>query len=136
MTTIDIGNGKTAQRHHLTKAVLGEFDQATAALSQAQANVRAWVRPLLAMQTAAGFSGDVSCNAPNQSGRTYTLSEIGGAMLVDERDLGAFSKIGATAVLSGSAPSTGLRSGLVILDASVNELMRFDGSTWAPVALQ
>ena len=139
---IDIGNGQFAQRHHLTKELLHEFDQASGALtqaqvnfSQAQANVRAWTRPLIAMQAAADVSGDILCTAPGQSGRIYTLNEVGAALLVDQRDVAVFSKLGFTDVPSGSAPTTGLRVGLVFLDTSLNAYMSWDGVTWSAVIL-
>lgn len=135
MKTIDIGGGQAVQRHDLLKNMLRDYDDASAAMSQTQASIRSWLKPLFAMQAAANFSGEVNCTAVGQSGRTYTLPEIGGALLVDQRDVPVFSKLGFTDVPSGSAP-TGLRVGLVFLDTSLNEYMRYDGNAWAPVTLE
>jgi hypothetical protein len=135
MTTIDLGNGQTAQRHRLPKSMLRDFDD-TSALGQVQAGIRAWVKSLLAMQAPANFSGDIICTAVTQSGRTYTVPELGGAVLVDQRDVATFVNIGFTTVPSGTAPTTGLRPGLLFLDTSLNEYMRWDGTSWAPVTLE
>jgi hypothetical protein len=88
------------------------------------------------MQAPSDVSGEVGCTSVGQSGRTYTLSEVGGALLVDQRDVTMFSKLGFTDVPSGIAPTTGLRVGLVFLDTSLNEYMRYDGNSWAPVTLE
>jgi hypothetical protein len=135
MTIIDVGNGQTVPRHHVPKAMAVAFDQASGALREAQANIRSWVRQVSPMQAPAGFSGDVICNSVGQTGRVYTLSEQGGALLVDPRDVPVFTGMGFTPVPSGPAPTTGLRPGLVFMDTSLNEYMRFDGSAWAPVTL-
>ena len=136
MKTIDIGNGQSVQRHRLPKSMLRDFDTTAAALSQVQAGIRAWVQSLLAMQAPADFSGDIMCTAVTQSGRTYTVPEVGGALLVDQRDVATFANIGFTAVPSGSAPTTGLRPGFVFLDTSLNEYMRYNGNAWAAVTLE
>jgi hypothetical protein len=134
-TSIDLGNDQTVPRHHVPKAMAMAFDQASGALELARASIRSWVKPLHAMQAPAGVSGDIACNAVGQSGRVYTLSEAGGAMLVDARDGATFSKLGFAAVPSGAAPTTGLRVGLVFMDTSLNEYVRYDGTNWAPVTL-
>ena len=136
MKTIDIGNGQSVQRHRLPKSMLRDFDTTSAALSQVQASIRAWVQSLLAMQAPTNFSGDMMCTAAHQSGRVYTVPEVGGALLVDQRDVATFANIGFTAVPSGSAPTTGLRPGLLFLDTSLNEYMRWDGTSWAAVTLE
>jgi len=134
MTTIDIGGGKSVQRRHLPKTMLREFDTAAAAFSETQAAVRAWVKPLHPMQGAVDSSGTVTCNAPSQSGLAYTLGEVGGALLVDQRDVAAFAKLGFTDVPS-QQPSNS-RVGLVFLDTATGEYLRWNGSAWAPVTLE
>jgi hypothetical protein len=135
-TNIDLGGGQSVPRHHLPKAMAAALDQASATLGQTQADIRAWVRPLLAMQAPANFSGEIGCtSAPGLTGRTYALSEAGGAVMVDSRDVPVFAKLGFVAVPSGIAPTTGLRVGLVFMDPSLNEYQRWGGSAWAPVTL-
>jgi len=135
MSTIDLGNGQTVQRRHLPKNMLHEFDEASAALGQSQANLQSWVKPLCAMQAAAEFSGEIICGAPGQTGLTYTLGEVGGALLVDQRDLAVFSKLGFTAVPS-QQPTANLRAGLVFLDTATGQYLRWNGAAWAPVTLE
>jgi hypothetical protein len=88
-----------------------------------------------AMQAPATLSGEVTCTAPGQSGKSYWLPEPGGALLVDERDVAVFTKLRFAAVPSGAAPTTGLRPGLVFMDQSLSEFVRYDGANWAPVTL-
>jgi hypothetical protein len=135
MRTVDLGNGQTVPRHHLPKTMSSSFDQASAAFEQVRASIRSWVQPLYALQAPVTVSGSVSCNAVGKTGRTYDLTEPGGAVLVDQRDVDVFTKLGFTSVPSGAAPTTGLRVGLVFLDTSLNEYMRYDGANWAPVTL-
>src|SRR6478609_8160402 len=99
MSNIDLGNGNTVARHHVPHAMLQQFDQASAALSAAQASIRSSVQ-MVALQAPAAFSGSLSCTAPGQSGTTYNLGEAGGALLVNERDVATFTKLGFTAVPS------------------------------------
>jgi hypothetical protein len=134
MTSIDIGNGQTVQRHHLPGNLLRELDEASATFSKVQASVRAWIKTLLAMQAPANFSGVIDCRAVGQSGRTYGLSEVGGALLVDQRDTSTFSKIGFT-YPPGTQP-TSPRVGLVFLDTATGEYLRWNGSAWAPITLE
>jgi hypothetical protein len=132
--TIDLGDGHTALRHHIPREKMHELDQATAALKQAQSNLRSWVRPLSAMQGAADSNGTFSCTSPGQSGLTYSLSEVGGALLVDARDVATFLKWNFSAVPT-QQPTSGLRVGLVFLDSATGQYLRFDGVEWAPVIL-
>jgi hypothetical protein len=142
MSTIDIGGGESVQRRHLPKAMLSEFDEASATFSRAQANIRSWIKPLLAMQAPADASGDTAgarrrfiANEPGRSGRVYDIGEVGGAMLVDQRDVSAFAWLGFTPAPSQQPTST-LRVGLVFLDAATGEYLRYNGSAWAQVTLQ
>jgi hypothetical protein len=132
MTHLDLGNGHTIPRHHVPKAMLTQFDEASAALSAAQASIR--LISLIAVQAPAAFSGTVQCSAMGQSGTTYNLSEVGGALLADERDVSTFTALGFTAVPS-QQPTSGLRPGIVFFDTAANGYMRFDGAAWAPVTL-
>jgi hypothetical protein len=134
MTTIDLGNGQTVQRHHLPKGLLSQLDEATATFSNMQASVRAWVKPMVPMQAAADFSGSVTCNTPGLSGLAYSLGEVGGAILVDQRDVKTFTALGFANVAS-QQPSQP-RVGLVFLDAATGEYLRWNGSAWAPVTLE
>jgi hypothetical protein len=92
-TTIDLGGGQSVPRHHLPKSMTANFDQASNALNQALASIRSWIRPLHGLQASVSVSGSVSCNAIGQSGRTYDLTEPGGALFVDERDLPTFTSL-------------------------------------------
>ncbi len=134
-TTVDLGNGQTVPRHHLPKSMSSAFDDANSALEQMRAAIKSWVKPLYAIQAPQNETGSFICTAVHQTGRTYELPEPGGAMLVDERDLGTFTKLGFTAVPSGTAPITDLRVGLVFLDTQLNQYMRYDGVQWSPVTL-
>lgn len=133
-TMLDLGGGQSVPRHHLPKNMTSAFDQASAAFDQARASIRSWVKPLYALQAPADVSGRFSCNAVGQSGRIYDLSEPGGAMLVDERDVPIFTKQGFAAVPS-QQPATNLRAGLVFQDTAANTFMRWTGTAWSPVTL-
>jgi hypothetical protein len=113
---IDLGNGQTVQRHHLPSNLLHEFDEASATFSKVQANVHSWIKSLLPMQAPANFSGTIDCRAVGQSGRTYALSEVGGALLVDQRDLSTFGRLGFTSP-SSQQPTN-------------------PSSAWAPITLE
>jgi hypothetical protein len=133
-STIDLGNGKTFERHRLPKDMLRKFDDAAVAFRQTQATVRSWVGSLVPMQAPADFSGSVICTGPGRSGRTHMLSEPGGAMLVESCDVQAFIGLGFAGVPSQqpSAP----RVGGVFFDEAANQYFRWNGSAWAPVTLQ
>lgn len=135
MTTIDLGNGRTAQRHHLDAGLLHIFDETSKHLDWVRGKLRDWIKPLYPMQAPAGFSGDVICNIASQSGRTYSLGEVGGAVLIDQRDVPTFANFGFTDVPS-QQPTAGLRVGLVFLDAATGDYLRYDGNAWAAVTLE
>jgi hypothetical protein len=63
------------------------------------------------------------------------LSEPGGALLVDERDLAVCKKLEFVAVPRAAPPTLFPRVGLVFLDTATNEYRRYDGTNWAPVTL-
>lgn len=133
MRTIDLGNGKTVSRHHVPRAALTQFDEASAALSAAQASIRSI--SLIALQAPTAFSGSVGCTAIGQSGMNYVLGEVGGALLVDERDVATFTNLGFTGVPSVQ-PTSNLRAGLVFNDSAAGSFMRYDGAaSWAPITL-
>lgn len=133
MKTIDLGAGHSVPRHHVPPTMLAQYDQASAALSQAQASILSSVK-LTALQAPATFSGSLSCTAPGQSGAVYNLNELGGALLVNERDLATFTALGFTAVPSVQ-PTSGLRAGLVFDDTAAGGYMRYSGADWAPVTI-
>lgn len=128
MSTIDLGGGQTIARRHVPAAMLHQFDQASAALSAVQASIRSEVH-LVPLQAPANFSGTVIC-----SGAIYNLGEVGGALLVNERDVATFTKLGFVAVPSVQ-PTSGLRAGIVFYDEPAKEYLRYDGANWAPIAL-
>jgi hypothetical protein len=134
MTTIDLGNGKTVDRHRLPKGMLREFDNASVAFSQARATVSAWVGSLVPMQAPADFSGSVICTSPGSSGRTHTLSEPGGALLVESCDVEAFIGLGFASV--PSQQSNNPRVGSVFRDEAAGQYFRWNGSAWAAITLQ
>jgi hypothetical protein len=131
--TVDLGAGHTVARHHVPHALLAQFDEASAALSAAQASIRSSVQ-LVALQAPAAFSGSVSCTSQGQSGMTYNLSEVGGALFADERDVAIFTMLEFMGVPTVQ-PQSNLRAGLVFQDTAAGSFMRYDGATWAPVTL-
>jgi hypothetical protein len=143
MPTIDLGGGVTVDRTHVPATMLAHYDQATTALALAQSNILAWIKPLFALQAPANSSGQFHCNAVGQSGRTYSIPEPGGALLVDQRDLSVFVNpkpvgFGFVAVPSGptaSRPNTGLRAGLCFNDTTLAAFVRWDGAAWNQVTL-
>jgi hypothetical protein len=59
----------------------------------------------LAMKAPRDFSGQIHCNAPNQSGKIYELSAPGATLeLVDERDQHALMQLGFMAAVKGAIP--------------------------------
>jgi len=132
--TIDLGGGVSVHRRHLPTTLLREFDAAASAFSETQAAVRSWVKPLLPMQAPADFSGGLTCNALGQSGLTYSLAEVGGALLVDQRDVAALTALGFSPV--PSQQPTNPRVGWVFLDAATGDYLRWTGTAWAVVTLQ
>jgi hypothetical protein len=133
MSTIDLGAGQTVARRHVPAGMLHQFDQASAALSAVQRSIRSSVQ-LIAMQAPANFNGTIICGAPGQSSLSYNLPEVGGAMLVNARDVATFTNLGFVAVPT-ALPVSGLRAGIVYFDEPASEYLRYSGAGWAPITL-
>jgi len=141
MTTITI-SGQVIDRARVPSHLLSAFDQANAAVTQAQAALVNWLKPFTTMQAPATFTGAIHCNGFNtkgvaQSGYTYGLSEAGGAIAVDPRDSEMFVKLGFTVAPSGPTANrpASPRVGLCYQDTDVGSTMRWSGSAWVAVNL-
>jgi hypothetical protein len=143
MSQLDIGNGQFIESGRVPSHLLSALNQATVALASAQSAIRNWAKPLMIMQAPVNFAGGmVHCNGftqkgVQQSGYTYNLGEVGGAVAVDPRDSEAFVKLGFTVAPSGPTASrpASPRVGLCYQDTDVGSTMRWTGTSWVAVTL-
>ena len=134
MTTIDLGGGRSAQRHHFPKDMLRQFDEASATFSQAQANIRALGEDAESDAGAGQLQRRLDLHRCRAIWPNYSLTKVGGALLVDQRDTKTFTALGFVEV-SQQQPNNP-RVGLVFLDAATGQYLRWNGSAWAPVTLE